>query len=179
MNPSTTRAWIVVPSDSGSSRVETFGNKHLFFYNLDMPPYLLLVYAKAVREFAENIEQGHRRPARTQEKMNKFSKDLIKSLGEAADHAEGRTISARLHVVEVPDVRAIRRKLHLSQQEFAQKLTEFLCRRCEIGNRGGVSRTRRQQHTFTPSLCAHARSAMLSSCNEQEGRLGSLSRRGT
>jgi putative transcriptional regulator len=28
---------------------------------------------------------------------------------------------ARVHVVEVPDVRAIRRKLHLSQQEFAQK----------------------------------------------------------
>jgi len=30
-------------------------------------------------------------------------------------------ICARVHVVEVPDVRAIRRKLHLSQQEFAQK----------------------------------------------------------
>jgi len=53
--------------------------------------------------------------------MNKFSKYLIKSLGEAADHAEGRASSARVHVVEVPDVRAIRRKLHLSQQEFAQK----------------------------------------------------------
>ena len=45
--------------------------------------------------------------------MNKFSKDLIKSLGEAADHAEGRASSARVQVVEVPDVRAIRRKLHL------------------------------------------------------------------
>ncbi len=56
--------------------------------------------------------------------MNKFSKDLIKSLGEAVDHAEGRASSARVHVVEVvevPDVRAIRRKLHLSQQEFAQR----------------------------------------------------------
>ena|SRR6266446_5037013 len=52
---------------------------------------------------------------------NKFSKDLVKSLGDAADHAEGRASSARVHVVEVPDVRAIRRKLHLSQQEFAQK----------------------------------------------------------
>ena len=51
--------------------------------------------------------------------MNKFSKDLIKSLGEAA-HAEGRASCARVHVVEVPDVRAIRRKLHMSQQEFAQ-----------------------------------------------------------
>jgi putative transcriptional regulator len=46
--------------------------------------------------------------------MNKFSNDLIKSLGEAADHAEGRANSARVHLVEVPDVRAIRRKLHLS-----------------------------------------------------------------
>jgi putative transcriptional regulator len=52
--------------------------------------------------------------------MNKFSKDLIKSLGEAVEHAEGRASSARVHVVEVPDVRAIRRKLHMSQEEFAQ-----------------------------------------------------------
>jgi hypothetical protein len=53
--------------------------------------------------------------------LNKFSKDLLKSLGEAADHAEGRASSARIHMVEVPDVRAIRRKLHLSQQEFVSK----------------------------------------------------------
>jgi putative transcriptional regulator len=53
--------------------------------------------------------------------MNKFSKDLVKILGEAADHAEGRASGARVHVVEVPDVRAIRRKMHLSAQEFAQK----------------------------------------------------------
>jgi hypothetical protein len=53
--------------------------------------------------------------------LNKFSKDLIKSLGEAADHTEGRASSARVHVVEVPDLRAIERKLHLSQQEFAKK----------------------------------------------------------
>ncbi|MGO9061041.1 MAG: hypothetical protein ACLQU2_27220 [Candidatus Binataceae bacterium] len=49
--------------------------------------------------------------------MNKFSKDLVKSLGEACDHAEdhaeGRASSARVHVIEVPDVRVIRRKLHL------------------------------------------------------------------
>jgi putative transcriptional regulator len=53
--------------------------------------------------------------------MHKFSKDLVKSLGEARDYAEGRAGSARGRVVEVPDVRAIRRKLHLSQQEFAEK----------------------------------------------------------
>ena len=53
--------------------------------------------------------------------MNKLSKDLVKSLGEPHNHAESRASSARVHVIEVPDVRAIRRKLHLSQQEFAQK----------------------------------------------------------
>jgi hypothetical protein len=53
--------------------------------------------------------------------MNKFSKDLIKSLGEARDHAGGRASRARVHVVEVPGVLAVRRKLHLSQEEFAQK----------------------------------------------------------
>jgi putative transcriptional regulator len=52
--------------------------------------------------------------------MNKFSRDLIKSLGEASDHAEGKADKARVHVVEVPDVRAIRRKLRMSQMEFAQ-----------------------------------------------------------
>ena len=53
--------------------------------------------------------------------MSKFSKDLVKSLGEARNHAEGRASGTRVHVVEMPDVRAIRRKLHLSQQEFAHK----------------------------------------------------------
>ena len=52
--------------------------------------------------------------------MNKFSKNLIKSFDEATDHAKGRASSARVHVIEVPDVRAIRRKLHMSQLEFAQ-----------------------------------------------------------
>jgi len=55
--------------------------------------------------------------------MNQFSKDLVKSLGEARDAAEGRASSARVHVVEVPDVRAIRRKLHLSLQEFAPEIS--------------------------------------------------------
>jgi len=56
----------------------------------------------------------------TGKQMNKFSKNLIKSLGEACDHAEGRASNARVHVIEVPDVRAIRRKLRMSQMEFAQ-----------------------------------------------------------
>src|SRR5271168_5549936 len=52
--------------------------------------------------------------------MNKFSKELNESLTEACDHAEGKPGGVRVHVVEVPDVRAIRRQLHMSQQQFAQ-----------------------------------------------------------
>src|SRR3984893_4670633 len=51
--------------------------------------------------------------------MSKFSKDLIESLTEAVEHAEGKPAGVRTHVVEVPDVRAIRRQLRMSQQEFA------------------------------------------------------------
>src|SRR5277367_2125810 len=52
--------------------------------------------------------------------MNKFSKELNESLTEACDHAEGKPSGVRVHVVEVPDVRAIRRQLRMSQQEFAR-----------------------------------------------------------
>jgi putative transcriptional regulator len=52
--------------------------------------------------------------------MNKFSKELIESLTQACEHAEGKLGEDRLHVVEVPDVRAIRRQLRMSQQEFAR-----------------------------------------------------------
>lgn len=52
--------------------------------------------------------------------MSKFSKELIASLTEAGEHAEGKASEVRVHVVEVPDVRAIRRQLRMSQQEFAR-----------------------------------------------------------
>src|SRR5690242_16646122 len=52
--------------------------------------------------------------------MNKFSKELIESLTEAYEHAEGKPSGVRVHVVKVPDVRAIRRQLRMSQQEFAR-----------------------------------------------------------
>ena len=52
--------------------------------------------------------------------MKKFSKELIESLTEACEHAEGKPSGVRAHVVEVPDVRAIRRQLRVSQQEFAR-----------------------------------------------------------
>jgi putative transcriptional regulator len=52
--------------------------------------------------------------------MNRFSRDLVQGMKEAAEFAEGRTAAARVHVVEVPDVRAIRRQLNMSQQRFAE-----------------------------------------------------------
>ena len=52
--------------------------------------------------------------------MSKFGKDLIESLTDAVAHAQGKPSGVRLHVVEVPDVRAIRRRLRMSQQEFAR-----------------------------------------------------------
>jgi putative transcriptional regulator len=52
--------------------------------------------------------------------MSTFSKDLIESLTEACGHAEGKPGAVRVSTVEGPDVRAIRRRLRLSQQEFAR-----------------------------------------------------------
>jgi putative transcriptional regulator len=52
--------------------------------------------------------------------MSDFSHDLIEAMEESAAHAEGKREPARLHVVEVPDVRAIRRTLGMSQQTFAR-----------------------------------------------------------
>ena len=52
--------------------------------------------------------------------MNGFSRKLIESLTEAVDDAEGRPGTVRVEIVEVPDVRAIRRGLHMSQHEFAR-----------------------------------------------------------
>jgi putative transcriptional regulator len=49
-----------------------------------------------------------------------FGQELIASMEEAVAHAEGRGTAARIHVVEVPDVRAIREGLGLSQTAFAK-----------------------------------------------------------
>lgn len=52
--------------------------------------------------------------------MSKFGNELIKSLKQAAAHAKGRkTPGLRVTTVQVPDVRAIRRSLRMSQQRFA------------------------------------------------------------
>jgi putative transcriptional regulator len=51
--------------------------------------------------------------------MSSFGQDLIAAMEEAAAHAKGNGKVARIHAMEVPDVRAIRMGLRLSQQAFA------------------------------------------------------------
>ena len=51
----------------------------------------------------------------------KFEKDLIEGMQDALDHAKGlQPGTRREHVVLVPDVRAIRAHLKMSQSEFAK-----------------------------------------------------------
>jgi hypothetical protein len=73
--------------------------------------------------------------------MNRFSSDLVQGMKEAAAFAEGRKVDASVHVVEVPDVRAIRRQLHTSQQRFAATLRIPLPTLKKLG--AGTPRTRR------------------------------------
>jgi putative transcriptional regulator len=52
--------------------------------------------------------------------MSKFGKELIESMTQAATHASGRKVPGmRVTKVKVPNVRAIRRSLHMSQSRFA------------------------------------------------------------
>jgi len=51
--------------------------------------------------------------------MSKFGQDLLESLGQAVAYAKGETTDVRVTVIQVPDVRAIRENLHLSQSEFS------------------------------------------------------------
>jgi putative transcriptional regulator len=52
--------------------------------------------------------------------MGKYGDELIESMRQAAAHAQGRKVRGmRITAVEIPDVKAIRRALHMSQQRFA------------------------------------------------------------
>jgi putative transcriptional regulator len=52
--------------------------------------------------------------------MGKLGKQLIASMKQAAAHAQGRRVSGmRVTKVEIPDVKAIRRGLRMSQHRFA------------------------------------------------------------
>ncbi len=51
--------------------------------------------------------------------MSKLGDDIIEGLTEALVHASGDDTGARVTTFQVPDVRAIRETLHMSQSEFA------------------------------------------------------------
>ena len=52
--------------------------------------------------------------------MSRFGDELIASMTQAADHAKGRKVRGmRITTVQIPDVRAIRRALRMSQHRFA------------------------------------------------------------
>jgi putative transcriptional regulator len=51
--------------------------------------------------------------------MSSFGEDLIAAMSEAAAHAKGVGAVAHVHTIQIPDVRAIREGLGLSQQAFA------------------------------------------------------------
>ncbi|MGY3616198.1 helix-turn-helix domain-containing protein [Bradyrhizobium sp. USDA 10063] len=52
--------------------------------------------------------------------MGKFGEELIESLQQAARHAAGKKVrGSRVSKVELPDVKAIRRSLRMSQHHFA------------------------------------------------------------
>ena len=52
--------------------------------------------------------------------MSKFADELIASMKQAAAHARGQKARGlRVTTVEIPDVKAIRKALHMSQQRFA------------------------------------------------------------
>jgi putative transcriptional regulator len=53
------------------------------------------------------------------EPVSQTGKDLIAAMNEALIFAGGEKAGTQVHVVQVPDVRAIRRQLHMSQQVFA------------------------------------------------------------
>ena len=54
------------------------------------------------------------------EAKSKFGEELIASMKQAAAHASGRKVRGmRVTKVEIPDVKAIRRSLRMSQNRFA------------------------------------------------------------
>lgn len=52
--------------------------------------------------------------------MGKFGKELIESMQQAARHAAGNRRGIRVSKVDVPDVKAIRLSLRMSQHHFAE-----------------------------------------------------------
>ncbi len=66
--------------------------------------------------------------------MSKFADELIASLKQAAAHAKGRKVRGmRVDQVTMPDVKAIRRSLRMSQQAFRVRLSHSASDLEELG----------------------------------------------
>ena len=52
--------------------------------------------------------------------MSKLGKEILEGLNDALAHAQGKPSGVRTTVIEIPDVKAIRENLHMSQSEFAE-----------------------------------------------------------
>jgi putative transcriptional regulator len=53
--------------------------------------------------------------------MGRFADELVESLQQATAHAKGRKVKRmRVTRMEIPDVKAIRRSLRMSQHRFAE-----------------------------------------------------------
>jgi putative transcriptional regulator len=80
--------------------------------------------------------------------LTKFGADLVEAMSEALAHAQGKAVPGmKAHEVEVdaPDAKAIRKKLHLTQDQMALVLgtSPSGYRKWEQGQRqpGGAART--------------------------------------
>jgi putative transcriptional regulator len=98
--------------------------------------------------------------------MSTFGRDLIASMEEAAAHARGEQTAARAHIV-VPDVRAIREGLGLSQHAFASTY------RIPLATLKGWEQCRRQPDATASaylSVIAHLPDAARARCRRSERR---------
>ena len=70
--------------------------------------------------------------------MSEISKSILKGAKEALEYAKGKKVGANKHKVQVPDevdVVAIRNKLHMEREEFADEFG-FKLRTLEKWERG-------------------------------------------
>jgi putative transcriptional regulator len=95
-----------------------------FYHDRGRPLYLFnglyQARGKEGRAQAGNAAQELRQQARKGTEMAKFGDELIESMRQAAAHARGRKVRGmRVTRVDIPDVKAIRRSLRMSQLRFA------------------------------------------------------------
>lgn len=90
-----------------------------YYHDENMPIFLFTAYKKC---FKKNNKNDCR--CIWEVKMSKLGKSLLQGAKEALAYAKGENIKVKVHKVRIPknvDVRAIRTKLHLSRQEFANR----------------------------------------------------------